>query len=364
MKISELIRPIEELAPLSLQESYDNSGLSVGSPGQEVESALITLDVTEEVVEEAIMNGCSLIISHHPVIFGSLKRITSNSPVGKIILKAIKNDVALYGVHTNLDNVTGGVNSMIAEKIGLKNLSILKPMKGMLRKLVTFCPVDHAEKVRKSIFEAGAGVIGNYDSCSYNVDGYGTFRAGEGTDPFVGEIDKIHHEKEIRIETVFPGYLEKNILKALFEAHPYEEVAYDIYPLDNEFPVVGAGMVGELANPEGEAHFLTRMKEVFGVPVVRHTALRGEEITRVAFCGGSGSFLISPAIASGAQVFLTGDIKYHQFFDADHKIIIADVGHFESEQFTKDLIFRILKDKFPNFALRISKTDTNPVNYL
>lgn len=363
MKIKEITEVLERLAPPALQESYDNAGLITGNPGAEINSALITLDVTEAVLDEAIEAGCGLVISHHPVIFKPLKSLTGRNVTERMVIKAVENRIALYGIHTNLDNITSGVNSMIAAKIGLKDLKILQPLKGVLKKLVTFCPVDHADKVRAGLFGAGAGVIGNYDSCSYNLEGYGSFRAGVGADPFVGEINKIHFEKEVRIETIFPGYLEKKLLAALFESHPYEEVAYDIYPLDNEYPLAGAGMSGELPEPVPEEDFFGKIKEVFGIPVIRHSPFTGKMVSMVAFCGGSGAFLIPAAAASGAQVFLTGDIKYHQFFDAEGKIVIADIGHYESEQFTKDLIFRIIKEKFPTFALRISKTGTNPVNY-
>lgn len=363
MKIKEIIKVLEEKAPLKLQESYDNSGLITGWPESDVRSALITLDVTEAVVDEAIENDCSLVISHHPVIFSPLKKLTGSSSIERIVLKAVKNDIALYGIHTNLDNVSEGVNYMIAEKLGLSNNRVLKPVKGILRKLVTFCPSDHAEKVREALFAAGAGVIGNYDSCSYNSEGYGSFRAGEGTDPFVGEISKLHYESETRIETIFPSYLERKVLEALLAAHPYEEVAFDIYPLENELPSVGAGLIGEFPDPMEEKAFLEKVKGTFKIPVIKHSLLFGKKISKVAFCGGSGAFLIPTALASGAQVFMTADVKYHQFFDTEGRMIIADIGHYESEQFTKDLIFRILKEKFPNFALRISKTDTNPINY-
>ncbi len=364
MKIKELTRIIEQFAPPGLQESYDNAGLIIGDPEAETRQALITLDVTEEVIDEAVATGCDLIVAHHPLIFGGLKKINMKNPVERMVARCLREGIAVYAAHTNLDNVAQGVNAMIAKKIGLQNLSILAPVSGKLRKLVTFCPEKHATRVREALFDAGGGHIGNYDSCSFNLSGEGTFRAGEGSDPFVGEIGKLHTEAEVRIEIIYPEYLEKRLLKAMHEAHPYEEVAYDIYPLSNRFDRVGAGMAGELPDPENTMDFLKRIKQVFGCGMIKYTAPVKDKVQRIAFCGGAGSFLIPQAMASGADVFITGDVKYHTFFDADNKIVIADVGHFESEQFTKDLLMNIIKKNFSTFAVRISEVNTNPVNYL
>lgn len=364
MIVKEIIKPLEELAPLYLQESYDNSGLLVGNPDKDIQKALITLDITELVLQEAIDKKCNLIISHHPVIFQGLKSITGQNATERIVEKAIKNDIVLYAIHTNLDNVNIGVNSILCDKIGLVNRKILSPKKEILRKLVTFCPVDDAEKVRQAIFDAGAGHIGNYDSCSFNSPGTGSFRGSEDTNPFVGEKGKLHYENEIRIETIYPVYHENSILKALFDAHPYEEVAYDIYYLGNKFERVGAGMIGELENEMNEIDFIKMLKQRFESACVRHSKLLNKQIRKVAVCGGSGSFLIRDAKNAGADIFITGDVKYHDFFEADGKIIIADIGHYESEQFAKDLIYSILNKKFSNFAVLISELNTNSVNYL
>jgi dinuclear metal center YbgI/SA1388 family protein len=364
MKIKEVTYELERIAPLSLQESYDNAGLLVGNSDVEISKILISLDVTERVIEEALSKGCNLIISHHPVIFKGLKRITGGTYVERIVASAIKNDIALYAIHTNLDNVDSGVNSILCDKMGLINKKVLSPKRELLRKLVVFCPVDYADKVREAVFEAGAGKIGNYDSCSYSGKGTGSFRGSEDTSPFVGEKGKLHFEEEIRIETIFPVYREREIISALIEAHPYEEVAYDIYSLINEFLSVGAGMTGELETEVDEIDFLNRVKKITGAGCVRHTKLTGRKIKKVAVCGGSGSFLIGDAKRSGADIFLTGDIKYHEFFDADEKLVIADIGHYESEQFAKDLIYSVLIKKFPNFAVLISEMNTNVVNYL
>ncbi len=364
MKLQELINFLETLAPLAFQEEYDNSGLIVGQPEMDLSGALISLDCTEAVVDEAIANGINLVISHHPIVFRGLKKFNGKNYVERVVMKAIKNDIALYAIHTNLDNVLGGVNKKICDKLGVLNPGILKSKEGILKKLVTFCPDADAQKVRNALFNAGAGEIGNYSECSYNSTGSGTFKAGEGTDPHVGEIGKRHNESEIRIETIYPENLERKLISALFEAHPYEEVAYDLYPISNLHPKVGSGMIGNLANDQDELTFLRLIQEKLHVKVIRHTSVIGKKIRRVAVCGGSGSFLLEHAIKAGADIFVTGDFKYHEFFDAEGKILIADVGHFESEQFTQELLFDLITEKFRNFALRLTTENTNPINYL
>jgi dinuclear metal center YbgI/SA1388 family protein len=364
MTIGEIINYLESVSPCSYQEPYDNAGLILGDPKATITSVLITLDVTEPIIDEAIETGCELIIAHHPIIFKGIKRINGNSFVERCVMKAIKNDIAIYAAHTNLDSIIGGVNSKICEKIGLTNVKILAPVKGQLLKLATFIPDDHLEKVRDAIFEAGAGAIGQYDKCSFSSNGAGTFRGGEKSNPYIGEIGEFHFEKETRFETIFPRHLENKIINALKKTHPYEEVAYDIYPLENNLPEVGAGMIGELPGGENEIDFLSRLLGIFGCNVVRHTYLLGRPVKKVAVCGGSGSYLLSSAISAGADIFVTADMKYHDFFDAEEKIVVADIGHYESEQFTKELFYEILIKKFPNFALRLSEVRTNPVLYL
>jgi len=364
MKIGEITNYLESIAAISLQESYDNSGLLIGNKNKTVKRAIITLDVTEDIIDEAIEKKCELIISHHPVIFKGIKRINGNTQTEKILIKAIKKDIAIYAIHTNLDNIENGVNSILCNTIGLQDTSILKPKNNLLRKLITFSPEKHTEDVRKAIFEAGAGRIGNYDCCSFNSEGFGTFRALEDAKPFVGDKNKLHLEAEIKIEAIYPVYLEKNIITALKKSHPYEEVAYDIIPLANELSCVGSGMIGDLKKEYDEVSFLKEVKKKLNVGCIRYSALRAKKIKKVAVCGGAGSFLIQDAISAGADIFLSGDIKYHDFQEADNKIIIADIGHYESEQFTKDLIYTVLIKKFPKFALQISEINTNPVNYL
>jgi dinuclear metal center YbgI/SA1388 family protein len=363
MKIDELIKVLELHAPLALQEDYDNAGLIVGDRNSIVKKALICLDITDETLDEAINANCDLIISHHPIIFKGLKKINGKNLVERVVIKAIQNNISIYAIHTNLDNVLEGVNGIIAKKIGLSNTQVLQRKSDLLRKLVTFCPVDKALNVRDALFRAGAGSIGNYDSCSFNVNGYGTFRANEDANPYVGEKKKLHTENEERIEVIYPLYKEANVLNSLLQAHPYEEVAYDIYPLRNELKGIGSGIIGELETEQTEDHFLSELKSIFNVLNIRHTEFLNKKIKKVAICGGSGSFLIQRAKNAGADVFVTGDIKYHDFFEADKKILLVDIGHYESEQFTKELIYSILIKKIPTFALRISERERNPVRY-
>jgi dinuclear metal center YbgI/SA1388 family protein len=363
MKLKQITFFLEEYAPLLLQESYDNVGLILGDPEQEIHQALISLDITEDVLEEAITRQCNLIISHHPLIFRSICKITRKTSVERMIIKAIKNDLAIYAIHTNIDNLLHGVNKSVSEKFRLKNLRILSPRKDLLHKLVTFCPLEKSNEVREALFQSGAGYLGNYDKCSFNLEGRGSFRALENADPYVGNIGELHFENEVRIEMVYPVYREKEILEALLQTHPYEEVAYDIYSLGNEFNNAGAGVIGELPERMDEKKFLEKVKQEMKCSCIRHSGLTGGKVIRVAICGGSGSFLIQKAIAAKADAFITADLKYHNFFEAEGKILLADIGHYESEQFVKELLFTIISEKFPNFACFISELNTNSVNY-
>ncbi len=363
MLLRELMDVFEEVAPLSLQESYDNSGIQLGNPDQEVTRGLVCLEVTPGVLREAIDKKCDLIISHHPLIFEGMKRITGKTAREQIVMEAIRHNVAIMSLHTNLDNVKGGVNSRLATRLGLERLKILRPAKGLLKKLVTFCPGNYAEIVRAALFKAGAGQIGDYDCCSYNLEGKGSFRAGESSNPFVGNPKELHYEEETRIETIFPVYLQPDVLSAMKAAHPYEEVAYDVYPLDNEFEMAGSGMIGALKTPMGTDDFLAMVKKELGAAFVRHSPPDDEPIQVVALCGGSGAFLLPDAIQAGAQAFVTGDVKYHQFLDVAGKLLLVDAGHYETEQHTKELLVDIIKEKMINFALLISDTNTNPVRF-
>ncbi len=364
MKLKEIISILEKTAPPVLQESYDNSGLQIGTADESVKKALITLDVTDHVVDEAVQSGCDLIIAHHPLIFKGLKKLTGSSQTERIVVRLIRENIALYAMHTNLDNVDSGVNHKLGTVLELKNLQILSPGAGSLKKLVTFCPVDHSEKLREAMFRAGAGHIGDYDSCSYNLTGVGTFRGLEGTDPFVGKKGELHVEPETRIETIVPDYRLDAVISAMIQAHPYEEVAYDIYPLDNQDPKTGAGMMGELESPVSAMEFLGQVKKILSSKALKYSGPADGQVKKVAICGGSGAFLIGTAFRKGADIFITGDIKYHDYFEYADKMIVVDAGHYETEQFTKALFHDILKQKFPTFALQISEVNTNPVNVL
>ena len=364
MTTKELCKIIEAEAPLSYQEHYDNSGLQTGYPETEVTGVLITIDVTERIINEAIQKRCNFILTHHPLIFGGIKTLTGNNMVQRCVMQAIQNNIAIYACHTNLDKMKNGVSARMAKKLNLQHCRILSPEKNRLLKLVTFVPGQHAESVRQALFAAGAGTIGEYDCCSFNSQGEGTFRAAEGAHPYVGETGKIHIEPEIRIEVILKKELKNQVISVLLESHPYEEPAYDLYELENSFANAGLGIVGELEQPEDELAFLKKIKEVFDAKCIRHTGLLNRKIRKVALCGGSGSEFLSAAVAQNADVYISADFKYHQFFDAEKRIIIADIGHFESEQFTKEIFFEILSKKTPTFAIYFSDYNTNPINYL
>ena len=364
MTVQEVVDTINSFAPLSYQESYDNAGINIGNESMPVKAALITLDVTEAVVSEAIRIGANLIISHHPVIFKGIKQINNHSYTGRIIRQIIKNDIAVYAGHTNVDTTWGGVNMKICEKLGLQNARVLDPMKDNLLKIVVFAPKEHAEQVREGMFKAGAGHIGAYDKCSYNLEGTGSFRGSVETNPFVGEKGSMHYEPETRIETVVPREKLHKVVRSMIKAHPYEEVAYDVYPLINEYQRAGMGMIGELRKSLNKTDFLHHVKNTFQCESLKYTTKETDEIKKVAVCGGSGSFLLSKAKSSGADAFISADFKYHQYFEAEEKIMICDVGHYESEQFTKEIFYDLLNEKFTNFAVYLSKINTNPINYL
>ena len=364
MRIKELFQLIEQLAPLPLQEDYDNSGLQVGDQGREATGVLLSIDVTENVIDEAIALGCNLIISHHPLAFRPFKSLTGKNYVERCMMKAIKNDIAIYAAHTNLDNAQGGVNFKLAEMLELQNVKILQPKENALLKFVTTVPVLHADSVRNALFNAGAGHIGNYDSCSYNLKGEGTFRPREGANPHIGEIDTLHVEPEVRIETVIPIMKKEEVLRALLAVHPYEEPVFDLFPIANEWGQNGSGVVGVLPEAMPEQEFLYLLKDIFNLPTIRHTKIEGREIRDVAICGGAGASLLPRAISYGADAFITGEARYNDYYDVEGRILLAVVGHYESEICTKEIFFDLISKKFPTFALHKSAFDSNPVKYL
>jgi len=362
--IKDVTDHLEAFASLSYQEDYDNCGLLTGNADELVKGILVTIDCTEDVVEEAILQKCNLIVSHHPIIFRGLKKLTGQTYVERTIIKAIKNDIAIYAIHTNLDNSYAGVNRIISEKIGLTNLKILQPKKETLMKLVTFIPKEKVGEVMNALHKAGAGEIGNYKNCSFQITGEGTFMPTDNARPFIGQANQLERIEEVRAEVIFPRPQSQAVLAALKQSHPYEEVAYYLSSLENENQDVGSGMIGNLENELEPIAFLLCLKKVMDCTSVRYTSPVKKSIKTVAVCGGAGGFLLPFAIAKGADVFVSSDFKYHEFFDADKKIMIADIGHWESEQFTKDLLINVLKKKFTTFAIIFSNTSTNPLSYL
>lgn len=363
MTVNGVIEILEELAPLDYAEGFDNVGLLVGDSQMKVKGILVTLDTLEHVVDEAIANNCNLIVSFHPIIFDGLKKLTGRNYVERTVLKAIKNDIAIYSPHTALDNSFNGVNAKICEVLELIDRRILIPQKGTIKKLVTYVPADAADKLREELFKAGAGTIGNYDNCSFTTIGEGSYRPGENTDPLKGEKGKTHIDEEVMISLTYPKMDEHKILASLKENHPYEEVAYEVTTLENTNQHIGMGMVAELEEPMAEEVFLTFLKKKMNATVVRHSELIGKPIKRVAVLGGSGAFAIGAAKQAKADIFVTADLKYHQFYEAEKQMVIADIGHFETEQFTKTLLVDYLTKKIPNFAIRLSESITNPIKY-
>ncbi|HPM30568.1 MAG TPA: Nif3-like dinuclear metal center hexameric protein [Chryseolinea sp.] len=363
IKIKDVTDFLESWAPRSYQESYDNSGLLAGNYSSEVKGILVSLDCTEEVVAEAIQAGCNMIVAHHPIIFKGLKKLTGSNYIERTIILAIKNDIAIYAIHTNLDNIHTGVNYKIAEKLGLKDLRILLPKTDTLQKLVTFIPKTKVAEVLSAMHLAGAGQIGKYKNCSFGVDGIGSYLPTSLANPTIGSINQQESVEETRVEVILPSHLSGRIINSLKLSHPYEEVAYYLTNLNNENQEVGSGMIGELDKPIEPSAFLLGLKTSMNLSVIRHTKLIEKPIKKVAIAGGSGSFLLPKAIQAQADIFITADFKYHEFFDADGQIIIVDIGHYESEVFTKDLLVGVLMEKFPTFAINFSKTITNPISY-
>lgn len=361
MQLNELIQFFNAQIPPQFQESYDNSGLLVDRENQEINMVLLTLDVNDEVIDEAIELDADIIIAHHPLIFKPLKSISGKNPVGAMIRKLIKNDIALFCAHTNFDSLKGGINDYLCRLLGLKNVQVLSPMPNFLNKVVVFVPHEQANKVREAMFNAGAGTIGDYDHVSFNIDGTGSFRAGEDANPFVGEIGEVHKEPEVRIETIVPNHLLGSVIAEMIKEHPYEEVAYDVYPLKNDFYGAGIGRVGVLEQPIEPSELISLVTKRFDADHIRYTNF-DKKIQKVAICSGSGSGFISKAKQAKADVYISGDFKYHDFQQGDSNLMLVDVGHYHSEKFVKDVFYEIIKENFPKFAAYLSKVNTNPIN--
>ncbi len=363
MTVAQIAAGLEELAPLPFAEDFDNVGLLVGDPQMEVTGVLVTLDTLEDVLAEATAKGCNLVVSFHPILFQGLKRLTGATYVERVVARAIGQRIAIYSMHTALDNVREGVNRKLCEVLGLERARTLIPRKGIIKKLVTYVPEGARQALLEKLFEAGAGELGNYTHCSFSTPGEGSFLPGQQASPAIGERGSLQLEPEQQLHLTFTAEREKAVLQALQQHHPYEEVAYELSTLENAYQHLGMGMVGELEAPMEEKAFLQRLKERLRTPCIRHSPLTGKPVSRVAVLGGSGAFAIGAARAAGADVLVTADVKYHQFFQAEGQMVIADVGHYESEQFTKNLLLDYLTEKFPNFAIHLSETQTNPVNY-
>jgi dinuclear metal center YbgI/SA1388 family protein len=361
MQINELVGYLNSVYPMQFQESYDNSGLLVGRENDEISKALLTLDVTEEVINEAIKESADIIIAHHPIIFKPLKKVGTQTEIDKIIRKAIKNDIAIYAAHTNMDSAKGGTNDKLCELLNLQNCKVLAPIESYLYKVAVFVPIEHTEKVREAMFEAGGGQIGDYDHVSYNLKGEGTFRAGDAANPFIGEKGKVHFEKETRIEIIVPKHLLNKVINKMVKTHPYEEVAYDIYPLENKYEAAGLGRIGELNRPMDEKSFLAFVKEKLNVQQLRFSG-KAKQIKKVAVCSGSGAFLSRQAIMANADAYISGDFKYHDFQEAAKGLFVIDAGHYDTEKYVKDIFYEHIMEKFPKFALYLSKVNTNPIN--
>lgn len=363
MIIADVIKHLEDFAPIATAEDFDNVGLLVGNPETAIKGVLITHDTLEEVVDEAIAQKCNLIVSFHPIIFSGLKKLNGKNYVERTVIKAIKNDIAIYAIHTALDNHHLGVNKMMCDQLGLKNTEILIPKKGVIKKLTTYVPIKQANNLREKLFKAGAGSIGNYEECSFNISGTGSFKANEDANPTIGKKGEIHFEDEIQIGITFPKHLERHILQTLFKNHPYEEVAYEVVTLDNTHQQMGLGMIGELPEEMEEDRFLAHVKQVFKANGIRHSQLLQQKVRKVAVLGGSGSFAIDEAKRAGADFFITADLKYHDYYKAEQKLVVADIGHYESERYTKNLLHSYLSKKISNFAIILANTKTNPIKY-
>lgn len=363
MKLQHIQDILEEMAPLPYAEDFDNVGLLVGNPNNTCTGILVCHDALESVIEEAVSKKCNLVVCFHPILFSGIKKITGKNYVERAIIKAIKNDIAIYAVHTALDNHPNGVNKIFCDALGLIHTKILVPKTNFIKKLVTYTVPDNSETLRNALFEAGAGKIGNYEDCSFNSKGIGTYLGNEYSNPEIGNRFEFITSEEIKIEVTFEKHLESKIIKALFKNHIYEEVAYELYELTNSHQNIGLGMIGELKEPMPATDFLALVKDTMQCGGIRHSILLEKPIKKVAVLGGSGSFAIKSAIQQGADIFLTADLKYHQFYEAENELIIADIGHFESERYTKNYIVDYLTKKIPNFAINLSEENTNPVKY-
>lgn len=363
MKIKEFIKEFEQIIPVRQAEDFDNVGLLCGNPEREISGVLIAHDALEFIIDEAIEKNFNLILCFHPIIFSGLKSITGKNYVERAVLKALENKIAIYAIHTAFDNDYFGVNYKICEVLGLKNQQVLMPKKNQLKKLEVYVPTDSAEKLRNALFVAGAGNIGFYDECSFTIQGDGTFRPLEGSNPVTGTHNERENANEVLLSVIFEDYKKHQILFAMKQNHPYEEVAYQLISLDNENQYTGLGRFGDLETEMNETDFLKFVKEKFNLNIIRHSSLNNKKIRTIGVLGGSGVSGIKAAMSAKCDAYITGDVKYHDFFSAEGKMLICDIGHFESEQFVVQQLFEILSEKFTTFAIAKTTQITNPVNY-
>lgn len=364
MIISDVIGYLEELTPLAYAEEFDNVGLLVGNKENKCSGILVCHDALEEVIDEAVAKNCNLVVCFHPILFSGLKKITGKNYVERSIIKAIKNDIAIFAIHTALDNNRQGVNQILCDTLGLINSKILIPKQNYIYKLTTYVPKNHANELKQILFKAGAGSVGNYDECSFSSHGIGSFKGNKLSNPTIGKPSVYQEVDEIKLEFIFEKHLKQNILNTLIQNHPYEEVSYEVILLENELQNVGMGMIAELPEEMDEKEFLLMVKEKTATGGIRHSNFLNKKIKKVAVLGGSGSFAIQSAKAQKADAFITADLKYHDYYQSEKSILLADIGHFESERYIKNYIVEFLKKKITIFAIILSEINTNPVNYI
>lgn len=368
MLIKEIIDAIESIAPLPLQEEWDNCGVQVGPTDNECTGVMVCVDCTPVVVEEAIAMNCNLIVSHHPLIFGGIKQLTGKTEAERCVINAVTAGLTIYSSHTALDNSPNGISHRMASLLGLEDVDVLVPREADQLKLVAYVPVSKLDDVRLALFDAGAGAIGNYDFCSFATDGRGSFRALDGANPYVGEVSQLHFEDESRLEVLLPRWKRRDVELALRQVHPYEEPAYEFSEVVAASRPAGSGCVGHLPQPMTVAQLALFAKERFGCQAVRLSCYHGDPmvhtVRRVAVCGGAGGSFIGAVKRSGADAYITADLRYHDFVDYGKRLALIDVGHFNSEQCAKEIFYQLICEKFPNFAVHTSKNEKNPIQYL
>lgn len=366
MTIKEFQKSFESILPPAIAWKNDNVGLQVGNGNDKITGVVVALDATMEIALEAKKNKANLVVTHHPLLFYPLKNVTSDSRIGELVLWFAQHNINLYAAHTNLDSVKWGVNFALATALGLKNVTILSPMKESLTKIVVFVPHDYVEKVAEAMHAAGAGTFTKYDQCSFRTEGTGTFRGMNDAKPFLGKVGMLEKAKEIRLEMLCEHWKINSVLSAMVKAHPYEEVAYDIYPLINENTEYGLGAIGNLPKKMNEKEFLGLVQKTLGTPMLRFSP-SSRTVQRIAVCGGSGSEFIANALHQHADAMITADLRYHTFQAYEHQLLLIDAGHYETERFVlpvlAEKIKEILKQQTTSIKVFITKHSTNPVKY-